>query len=305
MSAKVFSLIKEYYDEALGAPIQLLFVLADEADDQGCGIEQPVGKLARDSRQTTRAVQKQMRRLEQSGFLLCRNHSAGGAGKFSEYSLNLPMLLAAKNPERGTGLTLNMGQGSDANNPEHGTGFSDPHLSIGTCTEVLSTKDKDVTQVVGDGVPEQAEFRRMAEWMFGLLVKLNPKVRAPSWSQWCRDIRYLVVRDRHTLREVAELFKFANGHPFWCSNIESPGKLRKQWNRLLLERDKAGGGQAAVTVTAVDASCSGTLPSGDRCGAKNATSDSADGKPPYFCWSCRQAMERARASVRRPAHAHG
>lgn len=297
MSAKVQALIWEHYDpQRFGAPLVMALALGDEADDRGGGISQSVRALAKKTRQGDRAVQTQMRRLESSGLVVCSSRSCGGVGKFSEYSLNLAILFGAQNPASGAGLTPHLVRGSCDQNPASGAGFEMSPLFIrGTSTLINNVADGSKC-----GVVDSAEFRRLAEWMFTLLIKLNPKLRAPSWSGWCRDIRFMVERDKHTLREIAELFKFANDHAFWQSNIESPGKLRKQWNRLLLERGK-GGGQDAIPQI-IDTTCQGEKADGSRCGSVNTTGDSPSGAGPYFCWECRTAMDRAKA-LRRPTMA--
>lgn len=299
MSAKVQALIWEHYDpDRFGAPLVMALALGDESDDRGGGIFQSKNGLAKKTRQHQRQVSAQMRRMEASGFLRCVNRSAGGVGKFSEYSLNLGLLFEAENHARGAGLTLLVEQGSVDQNHARGAGFESSPISIGT-SGTSSTHRKDVLDVDSSRVSADLELRRLAEWMFGLLVRLNPKVKKPQWSAWCRDLRFMVQRDKHTTREIAELFKFANEHSFWQSNIESPGKLRKQWNRLLLERQKAG--PAAAAAKAIDTRCA-HVQDGERCASTHTTSDATDGSGPYFCWEHRGARERARVGAGATAH---
>lgn len=295
MSAKVFALVGDYYDPArFGAPIVLAYVLADACNDYGIGITLNVEKIAQKTRQTIRAVQKQMRKLEDSRLLVCEERSVGGRGISARYRLDLGLLTVPLNPEPGTGFDEEKPRTRDgvltAETPNQGRGFDDHHIR--STKELrqrsVETHADDVsTFTLSDDV-------KLAQWMFGRLVALNPKLRTPSWLAWAKVIRLMRERDRRTLREIAELFAFANADEFWQANIESPGALRRQWNKLALKRQRAGGNGAAAPAV-VDTSCAGVKEDGSRCGAKNTTGDSPDGRGPFFCWACREAGERARA----------
>ena len=72
------------------------------------------------------------------------------------------------------------------------------------------------------------------------------KKRYQSWLKdpskisiaWLDDIRLLVNRDGAKPDEIREVINIAVSDDFWRSNILSPGKLRKHYNKLLLIRDK-------------------------------------------------------------------
>lgn len=85
--------------------------------------------------------------------------------------------------------------------------------------------------------------------MLARLRRLNPQHREPNWRRWHREIRLMVEKDKRTLHAICELFAWANADPFWQSNILSPGKLRRQWDALVIRRKSVGGavvGEAAV-----------------------------------------------------------
>lgn len=84
----------------------------------------------------------------------------------------------------------------------------------------------------------------LAQEIFSLIQKLNPKHKQPNFTNWANDIRLMVERDGRTLDEIKSLFEWANDHHFWKSNILSPAKLRKQWDTLIIQR-KTGGQHAA------------------------------------------------------------
>lgn len=77
----------------------------------------------------------------------------------------------------------------------------------------------------------------LAEHFFQLIQVLNPKHKPPNFKSWANDIRLMRERDNRTLAEIRELFQWANNDPFWKTNILSPATLRKQWDKLVIQRD--------------------------------------------------------------------
>ena len=80
------------------------------------------------------------------------------------------------------------------------------------------------------------EDSRLAVWIFDQILLLNPKHKKPNFDTWADEIRLMRERDNHTHREIAELFKWANRDDFWKTNILSPKTLRKQWDKLTIQK---------------------------------------------------------------------
>ena len=78
-----------------------------------------------------------------------------------------------------------------------------------------------------------------AEWILGLIRKLNPSFKEPTIESWANDIRLMRERDNRTHKDICELFKWANQDKFWSVNILSPSKLRDKWDQLSMKRDVA------------------------------------------------------------------
>lgn len=76
----------------------------------------------------------------------------------------------------------------------------------------------------------------VAKRIFGMIRTLNPHHKEPDWNAWANDVRLMVQRDKRSHAEIIDLFTWANGDEFWKSNILSPSKLRKQWDRLVVKR---------------------------------------------------------------------
>jgi hypothetical protein len=71
-----------------------------------------------------------------------------------------------------------------------------------------------------------------AEWMFGLVLALDPKAHKPNLDAWANEIRLTREIDGRTDDEIRGVFGWANADSFWRSNILSPAKLRKQFTTL-------------------------------------------------------------------------
>lgn len=91
-----------------------------------------------------------------------------------------------------------------------------------------------------DPRPHTQEDEDCANWLFAELQKRKPDAAAPSIAAWSDHVRLMRERDGRTHKQIAGLFRWAQGHSFWHLNIRSPDKLRKQWDRLTDERHAEG-----------------------------------------------------------------
>jgi hypothetical protein len=201
--------------------------------------------------------------MEESGWLL-KVGQGGGSGRATRYRIDpdwinnpggwrkngdklSPFLNGDKKgdtPQKR--VTSEAGNGDTAVSPDpsmnHQYSPLSPHVSEIGCAEP------------SDDSEARADCE-LAEWMFGLVKTIHPEHKPPNWSRWKREIRLLRERDGHSRREIGGLFRWANGHSFWSANIRSPGKLRQQWDTLVLQRKRDGGGIAATDPGAVDRQC--------------------------------------------------
>ncbi|HEY1600635.1 MAG TPA: hypothetical protein VGG64_13590 [Pirellulales bacterium] len=74
-----------------------------------------------------------------------------------------------------------------------------------------------------------------------MIQERNPGHKSPDLAKWANSIRLTRERDGKTHDEIRSLFDFASKHDFWFKNILSPETLRKQWDRLILERQNPSG----------------------------------------------------------------
>lgn len=76
---------------------------------------------------------------------------------------------------------------------------------------------------------------RLAELLFEKIRENNPGHKKPNLEKWANDIRLMRERDERTEEQIEYLINWTQQHAFWHTNILSPGKLRKQFDKLVLQ----------------------------------------------------------------------
>ena len=87
MSIRLMTAVWDRY-EGSGSELLLALALADHASDDGTRVYPSVSSLAAKTRQSERAVQYQLRNMEQKGWLQLVANEGGGRGKAREYRIN-------------------------------------------------------------------------------------------------------------------------------------------------------------------------------------------------------------------------
>lgn len=87
MSIKVMNAVFERYPTG-GGEMLLALALADHASDDGTRVYPSIKALAEKTRQSERSVQYQLRRMQESGWLILVNAGNGGRSMHSEYRIS-------------------------------------------------------------------------------------------------------------------------------------------------------------------------------------------------------------------------
>ncbi|WP_160203471.1 phage replisome organizer N-terminal domain-containing protein [Priestia megaterium] len=86
----------------------------------------------------------------------------------------------------------------------------------------------------------------LAELLYNLILKRDPKFKKPNLEKWANDIRLMRERDERTPEQIEYLINWSQENSFWCSNILSASKLRSKATTLILqikgEKDKKQNG---------------------------------------------------------------
>lgn len=240
MSARATGLVIEHYPHG-GNELLLAIVLADEADHHGGNIRAAIPILARLSRQTEQNTRRLLRKMQADGWLQCVE-PGGGRGKVALYRISEDWMRLPLGFVFGAKPELNVPLSEAAKPEQKGNlmfGFkaplSEPTPFLSSITPPLPPQLLDGSAVPSAIDAGEEKDLDLARWMLGLIRKLHPKHREPNWSRWQRDIR-VMVKAGHSLRDIAELFKWANADAFWQTNILSPAKLWTQWDTLQVKR---------------------------------------------------------------------
>ena len=95
MSVKVMTAVFERYPSG-GGEMLLALALADHASDDGTRVFPSVAALAEKTRQSARSVQYQLRRMEESGWLILVGAGNGGRSMSREYRISLDWIKGAE-----------------------------------------------------------------------------------------------------------------------------------------------------------------------------------------------------------------
>jgi len=76
---------------------------------------------------------------------------------------------------------------------------------------------------------------RLSTYLFKLIKRNNPQAKEPNFGQWRKDMDYLIRIDKRSYRNIVRVIHWCQHDQFWKTNILSPEKLRKQFDRLIMK----------------------------------------------------------------------
>ena len=79
---------------------------------------------------------------------------------------------------------------------------------------------------------------RFAQEMFVRVQVVISNAKKPNFENWANTIRLMRESDNRDHKTMWAVFTWANKDSFWCSNILSPDKLRKQFDKLQVKRNE-------------------------------------------------------------------
>lgn len=85
-----------------------------------------------------------------------------------------------------------------------------------------------------------AEDVRVAEWIFSRVRMINPTCKAPDITAWSNTVRLMRQIDNRSHQDICAMYDWASKDSFWHRNILSPDALRKQWDKLTMQRSAPG-----------------------------------------------------------------
>lgn len=155
------------------------------------------------------------------------SNDAGSDGYAAHKAAQLP----AHHEQEGNNKNKNIKRSSS----EHSGESSDERLK-----KFLSAHPEAVIYTPTGARWGTAEDLKAAEWISARVKKINPTCKEPDLKAWANTIRLIRQIDGRTHQEICALYDWASKDNFWHKNIMCPASLRKQWDRLTLERGSAG-----------------------------------------------------------------
>ena len=76
---------------------------------------------------------------------------------------------------------------------------------------------------------------KLAELLYKQIQNNSPNYPEPDLEKWANEFRLMMERDKREGKEIQDLIIKTQSDNFWKKNILSPGKLRKQYDRLVME----------------------------------------------------------------------
>jgi hypothetical protein len=84
----------------------------------------------------------------------------------------------------------------------------------------------------------------LAEKLKALILQNNQNAKVPdNLQKWSREIDLMLRIDKRTPEHVQQVIEFSQKDSFWKSNILSAGSLRKQFDKLWLQKDRVQQGK--------------------------------------------------------------
>ncbi|WP_405103123.1 DUF4373 domain-containing protein [Oceanobacillus sp. FSL H7-0719] len=101
-------------------------------------------------------------------------------------------------------------------------------------TKVKNTKEKSSSR---SKLKFETHHMKLAELLFKNIKENNPNAKEPNLESWANTFRLMMEspKEKRLGKEIQDLILWSQQHHFWYKNILSADKLRKQFDRLLLE----------------------------------------------------------------------
>lgn len=91
-----------------------------------------------------------------------------------------------------------------------------------------------------------------AAYIYKRALKINATLQEPNWIEWANDVRLLRNSRNITHKQLCEIFQWANKHHFWCTNVQSPSGLRRNWDNVVAQMGQQLRQQGATQGEALD-----------------------------------------------------
>ncbi|AUR98121.1 hypothetical protein NVP1247A_47 [Vibrio phage 1.247.A._10N.261.54.E12] len=159
-----------------------------------------------------------LRSMEEDGLISSANYNRAGYDRTKWYTI--PSMFIVQNQTM-DGLDLN-------------DGSLNSEQPIPNNYQLTSSSKESFVQAK----PKRSKFKfesedlRFSQEMFKRIEVVAPNAKKPNFESWANTIRLMRESDKRDHKTMWAVFDWANKDSFWCSNVLSPDKLRKQFDKL-------------------------------------------------------------------------
>lgn len=202
----------------------ILLGLANHADADGNNAYPSVARLARYANVSERAVQQALRILEEGGHIYRHFNEGGSAQQRADRRPNKYTVLMRgvkpASPRTDNGVKSSASRGEEQRT--NGVKPTSPESSLEPSTEPSTIY-----------VPTQ-ESERLAN-LLADSVERRTNRRPTVTKAWITSMDRMLRLDERTPQDIEGCIGWVEQHDFWSTNILSPDKLRKHFDRLKLQ----------------------------------------------------------------------
>jgi hypothetical protein len=101
---------------------------------------------------------------------------------------------------------------------------------------ILLEKPHKTDSKVSDEPSQMAQT--LSKRLYANIIIRKSNYREPNWPQWFTDMDKILRLDKRTPNQLEEVIDWCQQDEFWQDNILSPGKLRKQLDKLEMRMSK-------------------------------------------------------------------
>ena len=98
----------------------------------------------------------------------------------------------------------------------------------------------------------ETQHLKLAELLYKQIQSNLPNFKEPNLEMWANEFRLIMERDKREGKEIQNLIIKSQSDDFWKKNILSPSKLRKQYDRLVIEFEDNNKSETSNTIKAKD-----------------------------------------------------
>lgn len=198
------------------------------------------------------SIKSGIKELEEVGYIT-RERVRNKDGSFSGYNYTVYEVLPesperkSRNGKTDNGKTDN-GKPAHSNNNLSNNNLSNNESSDNEYIKDIVATDVDDIQNNKKSTTSKSSYKYdeqdmvLSKLLFKYIKQLDPKAKEPNFESWSNTVRLMRERDNRTFDEIKDVIVWCQNDSFWQGNILSTNKLRQQFSKLVIQKNKRRGG---------------------------------------------------------------